>query len=123
MCAKLCMLAAGVCSAAACTAAQQCLGVQGGMLARRASAAGTCVMSLAYAPALPGACCRAIRAGARETIYHDPKHTTCAIVTCGGLCPGLNDVVAVRARVLCTAAAPDLPMHWRSALLPYESAF
>lgn len=37
----------------------------------------------------------AVRAGARETIYHDPKHTTAAIVTCGGLCPGLNDVVAV----------------------------
>lgn len=37
----------------------------------------------------------AIRAGARETIYHDPRHTTAAIVTCGGLCPGLNDVVAV----------------------------
>eukprot|EP00877_Chromochloris_zofingiensis_P003270 jgi/Chrzof1/12944/Cz07g13120.t1_PFK2[v5.2] len=36
----------------------------------------------------------AVRAGARETIYHDPKHTTAAIVTCGGLCPGLNDVVA-----------------------------
>jgi hypothetical protein len=38
----------------------------------------------------------AVRAGARETIYHDPRHTTAAIVTCGGLCPGLNDVVAVR---------------------------
>jgi hypothetical protein len=37
----------------------------------------------------------AIRAGARETIFHDPRNTTAAIVTCGGLCPGLNDVVAV----------------------------
>lgn len=37
----------------------------------------------------------AIRAGAREVIYHDPRNTTAAIVTCGGLCPGLNDVVAV----------------------------
>jgi len=36
----------------------------------------------------------AIRAGAREMIYHDPLHTQVAIVTCGGLCPGLNDVVA-----------------------------
>lgn len=34
-----------------------------------------------------------IRAGARETIYYDPKEVTAAIVTCGGLCPGLNDVV------------------------------
>jgi len=35
-----------------------------------------------------------LRAGARETIYHDPSHVTAAIVTCGGLCPGLNDVIA-----------------------------
>mmetsp|Transcript_40385 Transcript_40385/g.114330 ORF Transcript_40385/g.114330 Transcript_40385/m.114330 type:complete len:546 (-) Transcript_40385:420-2057(-) len=36
----------------------------------------------------------AMRAGARDTIYHNPATTTAAIVTCGGLCPGLNDVVA-----------------------------
>eukprot|EP00951_Prasinocladus_malaysianus_P035123 scaffold359402_cov34-Prasinocladus_malaysianus.AAC.1 len=35
----------------------------------------------------------AVRAGAREVIYHNPATTTAAIVTCGGLCPGLNDVV------------------------------
>lgn len=35
----------------------------------------------------------AVRAGAREVIYFDPAQTTAAIVTCGGLCPGLNDVV------------------------------
>lgn len=35
----------------------------------------------------------AYRAGARETIYMNPKETKVAIVTCGGLCPGLNDVV------------------------------
>ncbi|GMH42041.1 hypothetical protein BSKO_09960 [Bryopsis sp. KO-2023] len=35
----------------------------------------------------------AVRAGARETIYHNPERVTAAIVTCGGLCPGLNDVV------------------------------
>lgn len=35
----------------------------------------------------------AFRAGARETIYMNPKETKVAIVTCGGLCPGLNDVV------------------------------
>lgn len=33
------------------------------------------------------------RAGARERIFHDPSKTTAAIVTCGGLCPGLNDVI------------------------------
>ena len=32
-------------------------------------------------------------AGAREKIYFDPSKTTVAIVTCGGLCPGINDVI------------------------------
>ena len=32
-------------------------------------------------------------AGAREKIYFNPKSTICAVVTCGGLCPGLNDVI------------------------------
>lgn len=35
----------------------------------------------------------AIRAGPRAKVYHDPATVTAAIVTCGGLCPGLNDVV------------------------------
>lgn len=35
----------------------------------------------------------AIRSGPRKTIFADPSATTAAIVTCGGLCPGLNDVV------------------------------
>lgn len=33
------------------------------------------------------------KAGPRERIYFDPGQTTAAIVTCGGLCPGLNDVI------------------------------
>ena len=32
-------------------------------------------------------------AGARERIYFNPSSTICAVVTCGGLCPGLNDVI------------------------------
>ena len=32
-------------------------------------------------------------AGPREKIYFDPSKTRCGIVTCGGLCPGLNDVI------------------------------
>lgn len=32
-------------------------------------------------------------AGPRRQIRHDPSWTRAAIVTCGGLCPGLNDVV------------------------------
>jgi 6-phosphofructokinase 1 len=35
----------------------------------------------------------AIRSGPRHDIYFDPDKVTAAIVTCGGLCPGLNDVV------------------------------
>ena len=32
-------------------------------------------------------------AGPRRELYFDPGKTICAIVTCGGLCPGLNDVI------------------------------
>ena len=32
-------------------------------------------------------------AGPRQELYFDPGKTKCAIVTCGGLCPGLNDVI------------------------------
>jgi 6-phosphofructokinase 1 len=32
-------------------------------------------------------------AGPRRKIYFHPRKTTGAIVTCGGLCPGLNDVI------------------------------
>ena len=37
-------------------------------------------------------------AGPRELIYFDPAATACGIVTCGGICPGINDVI--RALVL-----------------------
>ncbi len=33
------------------------------------------------------------RAGPRRKIFFDPAGLSCGIVTCGGLCPGLNDVV------------------------------
>ena len=33
------------------------------------------------------------RAGPRQKIFFEPKNLNCGIVTCGGLCPGLNDVV------------------------------
>ncbi|KAL6582983.1 ATP-dependent 6-phosphofructokinase 5, chloroplastic [Orobanche minor] len=33
------------------------------------------------------------RAGPREKIYFKPEDVKAAIVTCGGLCPGLNDVI------------------------------
>jgi 6-phosphofructokinase 1 len=33
------------------------------------------------------------KAGPREKIYFNPTELKCGIVTCGGLCPGLNDVI------------------------------
>jgi 6-phosphofructokinase 1 len=33
------------------------------------------------------------RAGPRSRIYFDPRETRAAIVTCGGICPGLNNVI------------------------------
>jgi 6-phosphofructokinase 1 len=33
------------------------------------------------------------RAGPREAIFFNPEKVHAAIVTCGGLCPGLNDVI------------------------------
>ena len=32
-------------------------------------------------------------AGPRERIFFEPSQLACGIVTCGGLCPGLNDVI------------------------------
>lgn len=33
------------------------------------------------------------KAGPREKTFFDPRKTTAAIVTCGGLCPGINNVI------------------------------
>lgn len=32
-------------------------------------------------------------AGPREKLYFDPSKIRCGLVTCGGLCPGLNDII------------------------------
>ena len=42
-----------------------------------------------------------IRAGPREALYFDPKTVVAGIVTCGGLCPGLNNVIQERGLCLC----------------------
>lgn len=39
------------------------------------------------------------KAGPREKIFFDPPEVKAGIVTCGGLCPGLNDVI--RSLVMC----------------------
>lgn len=40
------------------------------------------------------------KAGPREFIYFNPAHVTAGICTCGGLCPGLNDVIRAIVRCL-----------------------
>ena len=40
------------------------------------------------------------KAGPREKIYFNPAHVTAGICTCGGLCPGLNDVIRAVVRCL-----------------------
>jgi 6-phosphofructokinase 1 len=39
-------------------------------------------------------------AGPRETIYFTPAHVHAGIVSCGGLCPGINDVIRAVVRCL-----------------------
>ncbi|KAL7581507.1 hypothetical protein ACA910_022076 [Epithemia clementina (nom. ined.)] len=41
-----------------------------------------------------------MRAGARRYLHFDPKTVNAAIVTCGGLCPGLNNVIREITKVL-----------------------
>ncbi len=40
------------------------------------------------------------KAGPRESIFFNPSHVHAGIVTCGGLCPGLNDVIRAIVRSL-----------------------
>lgn len=42
-------------------------------------------------------------AGPRDRIYFDPETLRCGIVTCGGLCPGVNNVIRGLVLVLCHA--------------------
>lgn len=49
----------------------------------------------------------ALRSGPRKTIYHDPTEVNAALVTCGGLCPGLNDVVQNIVYTLDDYGVPD----------------
>ena len=41
-----------------------------------------------------------IRAGPRANLHFNPKTVNAAIVTCGGLCPGLNNVIREITRAL-----------------------
>jgi 6-phosphofructokinase 1 len=54
-------------------------------------------------------------AGPRESIYFNPGTLRCGIVTCGGLCPGLNDVI--RSIVFCLHEKYGVPGSLR---LPFR---
>lgn len=47
----------------------------------------------AEAPATEDRASSLALAGPRKKIFFDPQDTTAAVVTCGGLCPGINDVI------------------------------
>lgn len=49
----------------------------------------------------------AVRSGPRRQIYFNPKTVSAAVVTCGGLCPGLNDVVQAIVETLCNYGVPE----------------
>lgn len=49
-------------------------------------------------------------AGPRRKIFFDPAKLSCGIVTCGGLCPGLNDVI--RAVVFALSYHYGVPTVW-----------
>jgi 6-phosphofructokinase 1 len=48
------------------------------------------------------------KAGPREKIFFDPAKSRAAIVTCGGLCPGLNNVIRSAYRELCNYGVPEV---------------
>ena len=48
------------------------------------------------------------KAGPRERLYFDPASVRAAIVTCGGLCPGLNNVIRSAYRQLCNYGVPEV---------------
>lgn len=62
-----------------------------------------------------------MRAGARDTIYYNPAEVNVAIVTCGGLCPGLNDVVLGLVNKLTDYGVPEGHiLGIRCVLAPYS---
>lgn len=51
-----------------------------------------------------------LKAGPREFVFWDPKQVRAAIVTCGGLCPGLN--VVIREVVMSLHFNYEVPEIW-----------
>ena len=56
-------------------------------------------------------------AGPREKLFFDPKKTRAGVVTCGGLCPGLNNVIrSLVVDIVLTPVAGKLEIDVRSDL-------
>ncbi len=66
------------------------------------------------------ACKRVTRAGPQSKIYFEPKEVMVAIVTCGGLCPGLNDVVR---KVIGSFQNNQLNTHENQEVLFWNTVF
>ena len=64
-----------------------------------------------------------IPAGPRRLLYHDAAWTRAAIVTCGGLCPGLNDVIKALVNTLYHSYGVDnvfgIPYGYRGLVPKY----
>jgi 6-phosphofructokinase 1 len=62
-------------------------------------------------------------AGPRRRLYHDASWTRAAIVTCGGLCPGLNDVIKALVNTLYFSYGVDnvfgIPYGYRGLVPKY----
>mmetsp|Transcript_40386 Transcript_40386/g.65487 ORF Transcript_40386/g.65487 Transcript_40386/m.65487 type:complete len:607 (-) Transcript_40386:58-1878(-) len=50
-------------------------------------------LNIVHRPGQPDVQHAMVRAGPRRRIYFDPREVKAAIVTCGGLCPGMNVVI------------------------------
>jgi 6-phosphofructokinase 1 len=50
----------------------------------------------------------AVRAGPRDTVYFDPPAITAAIVTVGGLCPGVNHIIQALVVALASYGVQDI---------------
>ena len=61
-------------------------------------------------------------AGPRRELYFDPEWTTAAIVTCGGLCPGLNNVIRSASIELSTTTACKQVLGIRNGYLGLNPA-
>lgn len=48
------------------------------------------------------------KAGPRNRIFFEPSRVRAALVTCGGLCPGLNNVIRSAFRQLCQYGVPEV---------------